>query len=351
MLINKKSLHGGDIYENSVDLDFSVNINPFGMPDAVKNALTDAVSGCCAYPDPYCTALRHALSAHENVPYENIICANGAAELIYQFAYALPKGKPALVISPAFCEYESALKAADIGAEYYYLARDDGFALTDRILNVNFSDYSAVFLCSPNNPTGITVDKALLYATADSCLSAKTKLFCDFCFLDLSGQPDKYDTSRIIECCPNVFILKAFTKSYGMAGVRLGYGMCGDGGFLGRMSAKTQCWNVSSLAQAAGVAALGCDEWLLGCVDYINAERCRISSLLDELGITVYGGEANYLLLHSEIPLYEKLLSRRILVRDCSNYVGLGDGFVRIAVRSRAENDLLIDNIREIIKK
>ncbi|MBQ8509481.1 MAG: aminotransferase class I/II-fold pyridoxal phosphate-dependent enzyme [Clostridia bacterium] len=346
MLIDKKSPHGGDIYTNAVRLDFSANINPAGMPEKVRQALIQAAESCSAYPDPYCTELRGKIAAHERVPMDAVLCGNGAAELIYQYAYTLPKGKPALIVSPTFCEYEQALCAAGIPAEYYLLREADGFRLTEEILRTDFSKYSAVYLCSPNNPTGITVEPKLI----DTIAATGVRLFCDFCFLDLTDHPEKYDIPSLIQTYPNLTILRAFTKSYTMAGVRLGYVLCGDAEFLAAMSEKTQCWNVSTLAQAAGIAAMDCLDWLRDSVRLISEERKRITAELCALDIRVYPGEANYLLLYSGKNLTEPLMRRGMMVRDCSNYIGLGDGYIRIAVRTRSENDQLLTELKEVLK-
>lgn len=346
MLINEKSPHGGDIYTNRVRLDFSANLNPAGTPPAVVDALKKAAETCAAYPDPYCTALRDGIASVERVPAQTILCGNGAAELIYAFAYALPKEKPALIVSPTFCEYETALTAAGIKADHYVLKQSDGFRVTEDFFQTDFAPYCAVFLCSPNNPTGITVKGDIIRRLAET----GTRVLLDLTFLDLTETPDQYDIPRLIAEYPNLTVLRAFTKSYAMAGVRLGYVLCGDEAFLQRMSEKTQCWNVSSLAQAAGAAALGCGEWLAASVKTISSERERLMSELQRLGIFVFPGEANYLLLYSEKDLYGDMLERGILLRDCSNYVGLGKGFVRIAVRSHAENDALLAALREALR-
>ena len=346
MLINKKSPHGGDIYTNRVRLDFSANLNPAGTPQVVIDALKKAAETCAAYPDPYCTALRHGIAAAEHVPEESILCGNGAAELIYAFAYALPKEKTALIVSPTFCEYETALCAAGIEADHYVLKQSDGFRVTEELLQTDLTRYGAVFLCSPNNPTGITVDCGIIHRL----LQTGVCVLLDLTFLDLTETPDQYDIPRLISAYPNLTVLRAFTKSYAMAGVRLGYVLCGDEACLQRMSEKTQCWNVSSLAQAAGAAALGCGEWLAASVKTISSERERLMSELQRLGIFVFPGEANYLLLYSEKDLYGDMLERGILLRDCSNYVGLGKGFVRIAVRSHAENDALLAALWEALR-
>ena len=346
MLINRKSPHGGDIYTNSVKLDFSANINPAGMPEKVRQALMDAAGRCEAYPDPYCTELRRKIAAHERVPADYILCGNGAAEMIYAYAFTLPKDKPALIVSPTFCEYEQALSAADIPAEDYILKEENSFRLTEEFLRTDFTKYSAIFLCSPNNPTGITVNPDIICGI----LQSGVRLFCDFCFLDLTDTPDKYDIPVLLQTYPNLTVLRAFTKSYAMAGVRLGYAMCSDIEFLSEMSEKTQCWNVSTLAQAAGCAALDCTDWLAESVRKISAERRYLIDGLTQLGIRVYHGEANYLLLYSEGDIAEKLMARGIMLRRCSNYIGLGEGYIRIAVRTREENDLLLSELHEVLK-
>lgn len=315
------------------------------MPDAVKQALHDAVEHCERYPDPYCTALREKIAHAEGVPTDCILCGNGAAEMIYAYAFALPKGKPALIVSPTFCEYEQALTAAGIAAEHLVLKEADGFRLTEDFLHTDFTKYTAVFLCSPNNPTGITVDPMILHAIAKTGV----RLFCDFCFLDLTETPEKYEIPALLATYPNITILRAFTKSYAMAGVRLGYVLCRDADFLTQMSEKTQCWNVSALAQAAGIAALECRDWLRESVKKISAERRYLTEKLTRLGIRVYPGEANYLLLYTDTDLCARLMERGIMVRDCSNYAGLGAGFVRIAVRTREENDRLLTELKEVL--
>ena len=226
------------------------------------------------------------------------------------------------------------------------MKESDGFWLTEDFMQTDFGEYNAVFLCSPNNPTGITVEPSILHAIAETSV----RLFCDFCFLDLTGTPEKYGIPALLETCPNLTILRAFTKSYAMAGVRLGYAMSGNTQFLAAMSAKTQCWNVSALAQAAGIAAMECTDWLTESVRKISAERRHLTEELTHLGIRVYPGEANYLLLYSDADLYGKVMERGIMVRDCSNYIGLSSGFIRIAVRTREENDRLLTELKEVLK-
>ena len=346
MLINEINPHGGDVYTHKGMLDFSANINPFGIPDPVKTAVAKAIDNCTAYPDPYCCRLRERLAGEEKVPEEWILCGNGAAELIYSFAYSLPKDKPALIVSPTFSEYQKALSAAGIPSEYFMLEERNCFVLGDNIMNKDFSIYSALFICTPNNPTGITVRPDLL----DKLAATGIRLFCDMCFMDLTDSPKRYNVLDLLKKYPNLVILKAFTKSFAIPGLRLGYVLCSDKEFIALMSEKSPCWNVSTPAQAAGCEALECKKWLSGTVKSISGERERMSASLSSMGIKIYPGEANFLLLYSEVDLYGRLLKKGILVRDCSNYQGLRKGFIRIAIRKPEENDKLLSAIREVLK-
>ena len=348
MLLNKKNPHGGDIYANRAKLDFSANINPLGMPEAVKAALIRAADHADVYPDPRCGALREKLAETEGVPADCILCGNGAAELIYLYAYALRDRdpRPVLIPVPTFCEYELALNAAGVPAERYFLAEADGFRLTEDVLSLDFKRYAAVFLCSPNNPTGLTVDPGLIRALAKTGV----RLFFDFTFLDLTEDPARYDIPALIRDFPNVTVLRAFTKSYAMAGVRLGYALSSDENFLGAMAEKSQCWNVSVPAQEAGIAALGCRGWLEDSVKSIAIERGRLTESLKACGLRVLPGEANYLLLYAERDLPALLRERGILVRDCSDYPGLGPGWFRIAVRTPEENGRLLSAVKEVLR-
>ncbi len=250
-----------------------------------------------------------------------------------------------MIVSPAFSEYQAALSAAGIQVELFMLDERKGFVLDDSILNINFSRYSALFVCTPNNPTGITVRPELLIKLAETGV----RLFCDMCFMDMTASPDRYDLPGMLKKYPDLVILKAFTKSFAVPGLRLGYALCSDGEFLAEMSEKSPCWNVSIPAQKAGCAALDCKKWLSGTVKAIARERERVAAALHSMGIKVFPGEANYLLLYSEKDLYSILLEKGILVRDCSNYKGLRKGYIRIAIRKAEENDRLLSAMKEVL--
>ena len=171
----------------------------------------------------------------------------------------------------------------------------------------------------------------------------------DECFLELSDAGREESLAKYLDAFPNLFLLKAFTKSYGMAGLRLGYCLCGDGALLTAMSRRAQPWNVSLPAQAAGIAALKEGAFLENARQLIRQERPFLVEELEKLGLWVCPSQANYLLVRSGKPLAGPLLERGILIRDCSNYAGLGPGWYRLAVKSREENRALLDALKAIL--
>ena len=258
MLYNTKNPHGGDIYAGKVLLDFSANTNPFGTPQAVQEAIIEALPQLHRYPDPYCRKLVAAIAEHEAVPKNYILCGNGAADLIYAYARAVHPQKAAM-LAPTFSEYAQGL--SDCKISYYFLQESKDFSLDSGILDfLRREKPEVLFLCDPNNPTGQLTDPDLMEAILECCHDLGIRLFLDECFLDLTK--DGVSRKGFLSSYPELFLLKAFTKSYGMAGVRLGYGLSADTALLEAMSRSQQPWNISSLAQAAGIAALKQQEFL-----------------------------------------------------------------------------------------
>ncbi len=255
----------------------------------------------------------------------------------------------ALLTAPTFSEYAAALEAAGGAATYVPLSEAEGFAVTEAFLEVlEKTACQTVFLCSPNNPTGRLIAPELLEKICRTCRERGIRLFVDECFLELSDGGRAASLAGRLAEFPGLFLLRAFTKTYGMAGLRLGYCLCGDGALLAEMSRRVQPWNVSLPAQAAGTAALEDSGFLEASRRLIQAERPRLAAGLEELGFTVCPSQANYLLLKSPIPLHGPLLERGILIRDCANYRGLGPGWYRTAVKRPEENRLLLAALAEI---
>ncbi len=347
--------HGGDwagfAAEYGADaplLDFSANVSPLGLPAGVASALAGAAGDCARYPDPLCRALSAAIGRAEGVPAGWVLCGNGAADLIWRAALAL-RPASALVTAPAFAEYEAALAAVGCRVERYPLREADGFRLDEGFLKAIRPGVGLVFLCEPNNPTGLTTPRPLLLEVLACCRAAGAVLAVDECFNDFLDDPAAHTLKGALPG-GGLLLFKAFTKLYGMAGVRLGYALCADGVLLEKLRAAGQPWAVSAPAQAAGLAALQETAYVEQVRTLVRAERPRLAAGLRALGCHVVDGEANYLLFRCKTPLCEPLRRRGILLRSCANYHGLNGDWYRAAVRTGPENGRLLAAIGEVLQ-
>lgn len=335
--------HGGDIYSREVDLDFSANLNLLGIPEAVRKAAAEA--DFTRYPDPACRKLRCAVSSYENVPPERVVCGNGAADLIYRVVNTV-RPKRALLCAPTFSEYEKALRERGCEVILHPLSEENGFALGGGFLPKITPDIGLIFLCSPNNPTGRTIEPLLLEKILKKCRDTGTVVLADECFLDFAEGGEELSAKRYLN--ERVIVLKAFTKICAMAGLRLGYAIFGDEALAEAVRGSGQPWSVSAPAQAAGEAAaatLAETDYLARTRLLVAQERAYLTAELMKRGITVFPSQANFLLLKSEKNLAEILAKQKIAIRSCADYRGLGENFFRTAVRTNEENKRLIEAI------
>lgn len=338
--------HGGNIYGEDIELDFSANLSPLGMPEGIKKAVSDSADGWEKYPDPFCTQLREGIAARlgtYGTSAENIVCGNGAADLIYRIVYAL-KPRRAVIAVPCFSEYEKALKEVGCTTEYYDLHEHHAFALDEGILEYITPDIDMLLLASPNNPTGQLTDPILLENICKKCFDNKLYFLCDECFIDFTDSVGVLDMMN-----KYVISLRAFTKIFSMAGLRLGYALFGDKTAAQAVLRTGQFWSVSAPAQAAGTAALDQDEYLKITRELINTEREYLAAQLELIGLKTYPSQANFLLIKCALPLDKLLLKEKILIRNCSNFAGLGAGYFRIAVRTHEENKRLTEALRRVL--
>lgn len=342
-----KQLHGGDIYTyeaayGEAPLDFSANINPMGMPVAVRAAARDAIERAAYYPDPACTALRGAVGRREGLPADQLLCGNGAADLIYRFAYAAG-AKNALVCAPTFSEYALAFAAVGSAVHTHRLQEAEGFRVTEAILPA-LSGMDALCLCNPNNPTGLPIVPEVLDAILEACAQRGIYVLLDECFVDFLEEPQRHTKMGWLARHPRLIVLKALTKLYAMPGLRLGYAACADTALLARIEKAGAPWSVSVPAQAAGIAAMEDAIYAVQTRAWVQDERAFMKQMLGQLGLSPMG-EANFLLFKARAGLADALREEGILVRDCANFDGLGEGWVRIAIRQRAENMRLLTRL------
>lgn len=346
--------HGGDIYsqETTADgkklVDFSANINPLGLPLGVKKAITAGLKDCVNYPDPFCRRLTQATAEFLGVQPEYLFFGNGAADVLFRLALTL-KPKRALLLAPTFADYEKALRSVNCSIKYYELNEEREFEPAFDIVGKITARTDIVVICNPNNPTGQLIRPYLLQRILKKCNAIGCKLLIDECFMDFVKPSIAFSMRDYLAEYPNLIILKAFTKTFAMPGIRLGYCLTSDEELHTKLHQCGQDWSVSVLAQEAGLAALQEKEYLQESFKLIEEEREYLISRLLELGAKVYGSHANYIFFHMPEPanLAELLKEQGYLIRSCANYNNLGPGYYRVAVKTRVLNRGLIKAIKE----
>jgi threonine-phosphate decarboxylase len=353
--------HGGTVFALARSLgmppeellDFSANINPLGPAPGVREAVCSSFHRVLHYPDRESFELRRALAGFHGLDPANIVVANGSTELIYLLPRLLP-GKKGLIVAPAFSEYARALERAGWEAEYLILSPADGFALSFEKLAERLAEgVDTLFLCNPANPTGALLPLTSIEKIYGLCRRARTFLVLDEAFMDFrEGQSAK----RLIAESGGGIVLRSMTKFYAIPGLRLGYAI-GAEDLIRRCADHLEPWSVNTPAQIAGIASLADDGYRERTVAYVTAERNTLATGLAALpGLTPYPSAANFLLLElrngmSAHQVRDALLQRHIIIRDCSNFVGLDGRFFRVAVRGRDENSRLLSALEGIVRE
>lgn len=384
----KMDFHGGNIYkvfrEKNIKeiLDYSSNINPYGIPESLKSRIIENLEILERYPDPDYVELREKLANLNNVNLSDIILGNGATEIIFLFMKVI-NPKKILIVSPTFGEYERAVKAVgtsrnsidlscsddnknienkEIEIEYFELKESDDFNLnTGNLKNELEKKYDLLIICNPNNPTGKFLKLTQTEEILKECNKYDTKLFIDEAFIEFLTDGMKESIINTEENKKNLFVTRAFTKFFAIPGLRLGYGMYFDKELEKKISEKKEPWSVNNIAEIAGLTVLDDTEYIEKTLKWIVEEKIYMYEKLNEIsGIKVYETEVNFITGKIDEKLFleglnvkilrEKMLEQGILIRDASNFKFLDERFFRLAIKDRASNDRVIEAMKEIFQ-
>jgi len=351
--------HGGTVFALARALgiapeelsDFSASINPLGPAPGVREALSDSFNRIVHYPDREAAELRRALAGFHGIDASRIAVSNGSTELIHLLPRILP-GRKGLIVAPAFSEYARSLERAGWETDYLILGPGDGFAFSLELLEERLAEgFDLLFLCNPANPTGALLPLTVVEKIHTLCGNAGTFLVLDEAFMDFC---EEESAKRVICAGAGGIILRSMTKFYAIPGLRLGYAM-GPAEVIERCSALLEPWSVNTPAQVAGVASLADPEYHALTIRYCAEQRSFLARGLSSLpGLKPCPSVANYLLVElrnglSAAELRGELVRKRILIRDCSNFVGLDGRFFRVAVHGRDDNRRLLAALAEVL--
>ena len=356
-------VHGGEVWEIAEEtglsvedlVDFSSSINPLGPSPRALEAIKNSFDKITLYPDSNSTALREALACHfGNINKNNVIVGNGSTELIYLFAQVfLKRGDVALVAAPSFGEYANAIVKSGGKSKHLKLTHD--FQIELNAFLEEMEGLRAVFLCNPNNPTSMLIPDNTLREIIEKALEEEVVVLLDEDFIEFVEDEKRHSLVNRISKYPNVFVLRTFTKFYGLTGLRVGYGIA-DEETIEVFSKAKMPWNVNSLAQAAARAAMTDKEHSRRTIELMKKEKKFLSNELSRIdGFHVFPADTNFILVDVRktgfraSQLREKMIRHGLLVRDCSSFIGLDTFYVRVAVRTRKENERLLDAFRKVL--
>jgi threonine-phosphate decarboxylase len=359
----KPCVHGGAVldavrvsgFREDEILDFSSSVNPLGPAKRAVEAVKNSFGQIAAYPDSNSDKLRETIAEHfGKISKSNVIVGNGSTELMYLFAESfLKKGEKAVIPTPTFGEYENAVRKT--GEKIKFVSLGENFRFESSDFSKQFADAKIIFLCNPNNPTSILISKEYLTQIIEIALKQNSLVFLDEDFLEFVEDEKALSMIGNIKEYPNMFILRSFTKIYGLTGLRIGYGIASEEIISTLLCAKIP-WNVNCFAQVAAVEALKDEAHLKVTLELIKKEKTYMSIELGKLkSCKIFAPDANFFFIDvrksgfTAHQLKEQMLSQGILIRDCSSFRGLDNYFIRVAIKTRQENERLIEVLKRII--
>jgi len=358
-------MHGGNIHlihrETGVPLekllDFSANINPLGIPGELVQMMIEAMGEIIHYPDPDYHDLYRETARFFGCEREHLFLGNGAASVIHELI-GLLKPKTALLPAPTFSEYQRALERCGTEIMHFTLGPSNRFDLPVAELLDQLAGIDLLVLCNPNNPTGRLIPREDLDKILAECQKQKCHLLVDEAFMDFIFEEEGVSLLSTIDQCTHLTVIRAFTKIFAIPGVRLGAAISGNAGLIRQLRTTSIPWNVNTFAASIQgyLNTREADDFLHATRELVQTERVWLTRELRRFSqLDVIEGRANYLLVllkpgnGSTEKLRQALITKGIVIRNCSNYKGLGDGWFRTAVKQRSENEVLVNCLREIL--
>lgn len=353
-------------------IDFSSNINPF-VAEGLESKVMVALSAARSYPDIHYTRLREQLANYLKCEKQQVIVGNGATEIMYLLMKAIAElnkedqiavdehiqelQKMRLgVMNPTFSEYERSARLNGLEIVNFYLEEVESkrreFVINLKAVKEQLEQIDALFVCNPNNPTGNVQD---LKPLASLLKEKSIWLIVDETFMEFVDQDETYSLIGEIQSYPKLIVIKAITKFYGLPGIRLGYGVTSSKALLEKMYDYKEPWTVNSFAEQLTGTLLEDQAYQVKSKAYFKEERQRMLHALRGLKhLTVYDTDTNFILLKLHEmkagELKEKLFREdNILIRDASNFKGLNDQFVRVAIKAAHENTQLLQALQRIL--
>lgn len=336
--------------KNTKDIiDFSSNINPKVISNLDKYIL-EGLNRCKSYPDINYTKLRSNIGNYIKINPKYIIPGNGATEIIYLLMKNIKKR--IAILNPTFSEYERAAKLNNLEIINFMLNEDDEFSVNIKEIRENIDSFDSLFICNPNNPNGKVKN---IEELLNIMIKHDKLLIVDETFMEFVNKEENYSLIRYVEKYENLFILKAVTKFFGMPGLRLGYGVTSNEKLMEDIYRYKEPWTVNSFADNLSNYIFKDEQYINSSKEYYIKERLyMINSLREIKKIHVYDTDTNFILIKLKNINAEELKIKlfkesNILIRNASNFIGLDENHIRIAIKSHEENQLILRELNKLL--
>jgi threonine-phosphate decarboxylase len=356
--------HGGNVWEISEKhnipveqlLDFSISTNPLGVPAKALESIRQHLNLIHHYPDPEPDWLLEALAKSAGVKPDNIIVGNGSTELIYLFNEVfLDNGYEAVIPVPTFSEYKAAIERTSGNMTFLKCDPAKNFKLNlEEMENCLSEKTRIIFLCNPNSPTGCLYEKADVLRVIRIAAENDVLVFLDEDYIDFVDDGKRYSMAEYVDEYNNLFVLRSLTKFFGLAGIRIGFGI-GSPDLIKTLQNVKMPWSVNSLAMFAAEEAVKDTDFINKSRLLVSKSRKEMQTMLQEIPwLKVYPSETNFLLNEiidgdlTSTQLAEELAKRGFLIRDCEDFDGLNNRFFRVTVRRPEENKKLVEQIKAV---
>lgn len=360
----KEQFHGSDLekveqifgIKKETIVGFGANVNPLGISPMLRKNLADHIDAITAYPDREYTDLRAAISAYIGAPMEHIMVGNGSTELIGLFI-EINHPKHALLLSPTYSEYEREIRLTGGQCDYYYLKEKDGFRLNTKDLLKHVTDETdLLIICNPNNPTSTAIFQDDMRTILSHCQKTNTFVLIDETYIEFAPEMNQISAIPLTNEFDNVVILRGISKFFAAPGLRLGYSICSNKGLYDEMNTLKNPWTINSLVGAAGEIMFSDQDYINQTKEMTHAERNFCKEQLDQMKYAkYYDSHGNFILvkiLKESVTAYDVFvhcIKKGLMIRDCSDFAGLDDHFIRFCFMSHEDNKRLMDALKEIL--
>lgn len=323
------------------------NENPLGMSPKAKNAAMQALVNGTRYPDGAAQVVREAAAVFAGVSPDEVIVGNGSDEILGLIARTvLAPGDRCVYSQYSFSVYE--LSAQECAAQCVEVPAKDFHVDLDGLLAATDVNTRLIYITNPNNPTGLPLEPAALFHFLER-VPEKCVVVLDEAYTDFMDEKLRTDSFAWVKRFPNLLVTRTFSKAYGLAGLRAGFGVANKE-LIEMMNRIRPPFNMNSAAQAAAVAALKDQAFLKTVVDSNTKERARLAAFFDELGLDQLPSQANFIMVRvgpKAAEINETMLRCGVILRPLKSY-GLPE-YMRISVGSREENDIFMKAFREAL--